>query len=282
MGVYEEMLETLIRLEMKDETDCLAGLADRKKRELEFHDRDRDRERMTLIDKETYKKEYGNIKFYGGARRSALYVDTWLKKNVPGKIFLDYACGNGGQAIKVAEMGAKLSLGIDLSRISIENARKDARLAKVDKIAHFIQGDVENTLLPAESIDVILCSGMLHHLDLSYAFPEIRRILAPGGRVLAVEALAYNPFIKLYRKLTPGMRTIWEREHILSLEDVKFASRFFRIGEIRYWHIATVLYPYSKALLPLLETLDAVLTRLPGIRKMAWQFTFEMNKKEDE
>ncbi len=109
----------------------------------------------------------------------------------------------------------------------------------------------------------------------------MRRILAPGGRVLAVEALAYNPFIKLYRKLTPGMRTLWEREHILSLDDVKFASRFFRIGEVRYWHIATVLYPYAPSLLPLLETLDSVLTRLPGIRMMAWQFTFEMNKKED-
>ncbi len=281
MGKYEEILKTLNQLEMRDEGDCLASLAERKRRELEFHDRDRDRERMTLIDKETFKREYGNIKFYGGARKSVLYVDEWLKKNVPGKVFLDYACGNGGQAIKAAAMGAKIAVGIDLSRISIENARKDARRANVEGVVHFIQGDVENTELPDESIDVILCSGMLHHLDLSYAFPEMRRILAPGGRVLAVEALAYNPFIKLYRKLTPGMRTLWEREHILSLEDVKFASRFFRIGEVRYWHIATVLYPYAQSLLPLLETLDSVLTRLPGIRMMAWQFTFEMNKKED-
>ena len=37
------------------------------------------------------------------------------------------------------------------------------------------QGDCENTGLPNTCVDVILCCGMLHHLDLSYAFPEIRR-----------------------------------------------------------------------------------------------------------
>jgi len=74
-----------------------------------------------------------------------------------------------------------------------------------------------------------MCAGMLHHVELSYAFPELRRVLKPGGRILAAEALNYNPAIKLYRNLTPSLRTAWEKDHILSLKDVRFAQRFFQL-----------------------------------------------------
>jgi SAM-dependent methyltransferase len=93
------------------------------------------------------------------------------------------------------------------------------------------RADAENTRLPAASIDRVLCSGMLHHLDLSCALPELQRILAPGGRILAVEALDYNPAIKPYHYLTPDMRTDWEKSHILNLKDVAYAGRFFTVGE---------------------------------------------------
>jgi len=68
---------------------------------------------------------------------------------------------------------------------------------------------------------------MLHHLDSSYIFPELRRILVPGGRILAIESLDYNPFTKLYRHTTPSMRTDWEKNHVLSLFDVAFAKQFY-------------------------------------------------------
>jgi ubiquinone/menaquinone biosynthesis C-methylase UbiE len=186
---------------------------------------------------------------------------------------LDYACGNGASAIKAAKAGASLSIGIDISPVSVNNARNDAGgLSNCT----FVQADAENTKLPNHSVDFVLCSGMLHHLDLSYAFPELRRILAPGGRILAVEALDYNPLIKLYRKLTPDMRTEWEKAHILSLEDVRFAERFFAVGEVRYWHILSIASPHMPPLFPLLDGLDNILTRIPLVRLMAWIFTFEL------
>jgi hypothetical protein len=117
---------------------------------------------------------------------------------------------------------------------------------------------------------------MLHHLDLSYAFPELRRILAPGGKILAVEALDYNPLIKLYRALTPQMRTEWEKAHILSLKDLRFAKRFFDVGEVRYWHITSIAAPHLPFLARPLELLDRGLSRVPVIQLMAWIFTFEL------
>ena len=95
-------------------------------------------------------------------------------------MFLDYACGNGDMTLAAARHGAKLSIGLDISSVSIRNAERTAHDEKIDN-TYFLQADAENTKLPDGCIDVIICSGMLHHLDLSYAFPELRRILKPGG-----------------------------------------------------------------------------------------------------
>ena len=178
-----------------------------------------------------------------------------------------------------AQSGASLSIGLDISDISIKNAKEEADRLGLNNI-YFLQADSENTKLPDNSIDAIICSGMLHHLDLSYAFPELRRILAKDGRILAIEALDYNPFIKLYRFLTPAMRTDWEKAHILSLKDVRFAKHFFDVGEIKYWHITSYLGAYSSFIQPTLNIIDTVLTRIPIIRLLAWMFTFELISKK--
>jgi ubiquinone/menaquinone biosynthesis C-methylase UbiE len=280
MADVEHLKRRLTEIEEISNEQWMAGIEDRKKRELEFHDLHRDKFRLETIDEDTYEKFYGNKKYYGATVLSKVYVDDWIGQNAKDKVFLDYACGNGEYAIKAARAGAKLAIGIDISSASIENARNNARIEEVTRNTRFVQADAENTLFPGDSIDTIICSGVLHHMDLSRALTELRRIIAPGGKILAVEALDYNPAIKLYRHLTPAMRTEWEKSHILSLADVELAKNYFRIGEIRYWHITSILYPYLKPLLPLFNVVDGILTRIPLVRLMAWIFTFEMIKLE--
>jgi ubiquinone/menaquinone biosynthesis C-methylase UbiE len=269
-------LEKINRITDKEWMD---SLNERKRLELEFHDRDRDRKKIDELkdqDQDTFERFYGNKKYYDATQDSKVYVDNWIAKHAPGKVFLDYACGNGDGAVKAAKAGAALAIGLDISSVSVNNARADAAAAGVSGNTMFIQADAENTKLPDGSVDYILCRGMLHHLDLSYAFPELRRVLAKNGKLLAVEALDYNPFIKLYRKLTPAMRTEWEKAHILSLKDLRFASRFFDIGDVKYWHITSIAGPHMRPLMPLLEGLDRALTSVPLIRLLAWIFTFEL------
>lgn len=274
----EVLKNRLQEIETITNQQWLDSLDDRKKKELEFHDADRDTSRIKSLDRDTYEKFYGNRKYYQATGLSSAYVNNWIRENARNRVFLDYACGNGGNAIKAAKYGATLAIGLDISRLSVENAKREAKKQAVDKNTRFIQADAENTMLPDNSIDVIICSGMLHHLDLSYAFPELRRILSPGGKILAVEALDYNPAIKLYRYLTPQMRTDWEKAHILSLQDIRFAERFFKIGELRYWHITSILAPYMMFAFSTLNWIDKFLTRIPIVKLMAWIFTFELIK----
>jgi len=276
----DSLLEYLDELKKITNDEWVKNLSTRKIKELEFHDRDRDQSFVEEVKKnsDTFEKFYGNKKFYTITERSTQYMQNWVKTNSKNKIFLDYACGNGGLAIKAAKNGARLSLGLDISNVSIQNARKFAVENNIQNV-EFFQADAENTKLPDNSIDSIICSGMLHHLDLSFAFPELRRILKPGGKILAVEALDYNPLIKIYRMMTPDMRTEWEKAHILSLKDVDFASRFFKINSIKYWHITAYIGAKLTFLKPLLCKVDPFLERIPFVQRMGWMFTFELEKE---
>jgi ubiquinone/menaquinone biosynthesis C-methylase UbiE len=278
----DQLRETLGQIEKMSDEDWLHSLSDRKRKELEFHDAHRHRDKEKQVDQDTYEKLYGNRKYYQATGPSRQYVSDWIDTNAPGSVFLDYACGNGVFALQAARAGAALSIGIDISSVSVANARQAAQQQGLERNTKFVQADCENTMLPTASVDLVICSGMLHHLDLSFAFPELRRILAPGGRILCVEALDYNPLIKLYRMLTPEMRTEWETAHILDLSDVRFARRFFDVGEIKYWHILSIVAPkLSNSLLPFLTKTDELLTRVPLLRLMAWIFTFELIKSRE-
>jgi SAM-dependent methyltransferase len=256
----------------------LGALPRRKAEELEFHDLHRQQTGPAATEPHDVTRARN---LYRTTEASVQFVRDWLQSRVRGKVFLDYACGDGACAIDAARHGSELSIGLDISDVSIRNARRAATAAGVADRCVFIQGDCENTGLPAESVDVVLCSGMLHHLDLSFAFPELRRILNKRGVILAVEALNYNPLIRLYRRLTPQLRTPWEKRHILSLADVRFASRFFDVTDIRYWHLLTPLATFFAPAQGLFDAVDRVLLNVPVLQLMSWQFTFELHKRED-
>lgn len=255
-------------------------LEPRKRDELAFHDKYRDESAKHDLAGDEFDQIYGNERFYKVTEASLSYTKEWIERQSPGAIFLDFACGDGGNSRRAAKAGAELAVGIDLSGLSVRNCRADAEAAGVSDNTLYLQADCENTGFPDESFDTIICSGVLHHMDLSYAFPELRRILAPGGRILCVEALAVNPVIQWYRDRTPEMRTEWEKNHILGPKDLKLARRFFEIGEVRYWHLSSIAAAYAPRLLKPLTAVDSVLCKVPGVRSLSWVFTFELLKQQ--
>jgi ubiquinone/menaquinone biosynthesis C-methylase UbiE len=274
------LIEHLREIDKISNETWLMQLEDRKMKELEFHNRDRDKEFVEKLNSDTYEKIYGNRKFYRTVNLSTEFVENWIRDNAKGKVFLDYACGNGFNAIKAAKAGCDLAIGIDISDVSVINARVTATENGLgEDQVFFVQADAERTGLPDNSIDLVICSGMLHHLDLSYAFWELRRILKPGGKVLAIEALDYNPFIKLYRMVTPDMRTEWEKAHILFYKDLRFAKRFFAVKNIRHWHFMSIFAAFAPFLLRPFNAIDKIFMHVPIVNRLSWMFTFELIKR---
>jgi len=249
--------------------DWIKSLDARKQEESRFHDEHRE-------DGDT---ERSNKKFYSTVQLISNYLYSWIKNNSKDLVFLDFACGFGNTTMTAGKNGAKKAIGIDISPVSIKKATQAAKEKKLEN-TFFVVDDCEKTKLPDNSVDRILCSGMLHHLDVSKAFPEMNRILKPGGKILAVEALNYNPVISYYRRRTPELRTEWEKDHILDLKDVRLAKQYFKLNSIRYWHFLSPLGTYAPALLPLFNFLDMIITRLPFIKLWSWQFTFELESNK--
>jgi len=283
----EDLIRNLKARPPFQEGEWTERLESRKKEEIAFHNFEREKENPETLKAQKRVNIHANKKYYSVTRKSKKYIEDWLKRYASKGVFLDYACGNGGGAIAASQRGAEISIGLDISDISIRNAMREAGNSGVSNKIFFFQGDCEATELPDNSIDAILCSGMLHHLDLSRAYPELFRILSPGGRILCVEALGHNPLIQLYRELTPQLRTDWEKKHILKKHDIKFAEDYgFKLGHVCSWHLLSlcaVPFRNSRAALSVLAALeraDSFLLSIPGIKWWGWQVTFELLKKD--
>lgn len=109
---------------------------------------------------------------------------------VPGDKVLDVGCGTGSLAIAVkGKAGPDGEVhGIDAAPEMIEVARRKADKKRVD--VGFRVGLIEEIPFPDGQFDLAVSSFVLHHLphDLKRkGFAEIRRVLKPGGRFLAVD-----------------------------------------------------------------------------------------------
>lgn len=268
------LLAVLKKIEEENNEKWFRSLEERKVEEALFHDN-------------SHSPESGgeNAKYYSIATKSDDFLYEWIDRHAPGKVVLDYACGNGGCVIRAAKAGAALSVGIDISRGSIENAKRSAGNSNVERDTFFLQGDCERTGFPDNCIDVVICSGMLHHLDLNHAFPELQRIMKPGAVAFANEGLNDNPLIRWYRNRTPHLRTKFEKEHILSNKDLRFAARYFEVRNVKFWHLFSILaVPFRntrffRPLFSVLSGFDDFFLKIPYLRNMAWQFTFELVKR---
>ena len=252
----------------------------RKQEEIKFHNqREIDRHNLT---EDAYEKKYSNKKFYSVQRRSTAYMHALLDKYCPGKKVLDYCCGLGQTSLELAQREAEV-YGIDISDESVKTTEERLRNSGYGDNSVFQVMDAENMSFPDDMFDVIVCTGVLHHLDLKYAFPELARVLKPDGKIICVEALGYNPIINLYRKLTPHLRTAWETDHILTMRQLNNSRANFGHVDVKFFHIFTLAaIPFRKSVLfePLLralEMVDEVILRLPLLRLLAWQMVFMLS-----
>jgi len=104
---------------------------------------------------------------------------------------LDVGCGGGNTACLLAkEIGCHVT-GIDISEVMVAQANKRAAKEDVPHLVEFRQADVFDLPFGDASFDAVLLESVLtplpgNKLD---ALKEIHRVMAPGGRIGANEAV---------------------------------------------------------------------------------------------
>jgi ubiquinone/menaquinone biosynthesis C-methylase UbiE len=256
----------------------------RKQAEAAFHDR---RARDSAHgDARRFADAYPNLKHYVVTRAHSEAMLAWVRAHCgPGTVALDLCCGEGAWARLIAATGAT-TYGVDLSEASLGAAR--AAVANEANPPAFGVMDAETLAFPDRTFDVIVASGCLHHVDLDRVYPELRRVLKPGGRIMCNEALAHNPLFQWYRRRTPHLRTAWEVEHILRVADIRGAGRYFARVDVRFYYFFSLLAVplrrtwFFDSVLSLLEWCDRALLSIPGVRRLAWQTTFELSSPREQ
>ena len=113
-----------------------------------------------------------------------------LARLKPGEAVLDIGCGTGTLAIAAKRRvgPAGRVYGVDASPEMLARAGRKATKAGAEVV--FKNGIAEAMPFPDGQFDAVLSTVMLHHLGRKarqQCAHEVRRVLKPGGRVLAVD-----------------------------------------------------------------------------------------------
>jgi ubiquinone/menaquinone biosynthesis C-methylase UbiE len=132
-----------------------------------------------------YEAHEGNVAAVGSDEYKA-WVEALrdLLPPAPANV-LDVGTGTGFVALIAAGLGHRV-LGTDLAEEMLGEARREARQRGVQ--VTFEVGDAVRPEFPAESFDAIVARHLLWTLrDPEQAFRNWRKLLRPGGRVVAVD-----------------------------------------------------------------------------------------------
>jgi len=214
-----------------------------------------------------------------------------LMGDLRGKYLLDVGAGLGESSVYFALLGADVT-ALDLSPGMVDCAMALGRAHGVS-IRGVVQSG-ERLEVPEEHFDIVYVANTIHHVtDKDLLFRQIHRALKPGGRFFSYDPIAYNPVIEIYRRMATKVRT--ENEAPLTFGDVEIARKYFpNLQHREFWILTLALFLkyylidrvhpnseryWKKILLETprtlwwwtpLELADRWLTRLPLVRRLAW------------
>ena len=174
-----------------------------------------------------------------------------------GKKVLDLGCGDGFASIDALRAGAYVT-AIDISPVSIRHLIAKAEKENLDQHLDARIMDAHHLEFEDSSFDIVFGNGILHHLPyLERAIGEIRRVLKVSGHAVFLEPLGMNPFVNLFRKMTPNFRTRDEKP--FTMQELSLIRDFFPKAQFTYFEFTTL---FTKALILLkLSSLAAMLQK---------------------
>jgi len=245
------------------------SLTDKNIREKEFHNRLQSQS----------KQRFENV-FYKAIFNAWDDFFKYLNTNAKNSEVLDYGCGVGPIMEKVVKFKPKKITGIDISDVSINKAKQ--KFLNSNLKVELLVDNCEKTKFEDNRFDIVYGLGILHHLQISKCIDEIARILKPKGTLLFIEPLGTNPFINLYRVLTPKSRS--KDEHPLIQRDFDIIKSKFKDLNLKYYGFLTLIFfPFYKSksgsiFLNTLVKIDQLLFKIKFLRIFAWSVLITAKK----
>ncbi len=240
------------------------------KKEEEFYD---------LAGEEILKKEKNlavssPYRFLAGSAIAFDYLMNCEVASIKIKRILDYGCGSGWLAVYLAKLGAVLE-GFDISGNLIKVAQKRAVFNEVQDKVNFRKMDAENLFYPDNYFDLVIGIGILHHLDLEIAAPELKRVLRNGGKALFLEPFGESKFLNFLRNYLLNVHYgHWKNklnEHPLTYSSIKALGRHFSYFDYKEFQLFSMISRFLSdkfsEVLKLNKFDEFLLNRFPSLKK---------------
>lgn len=160
-------------------------------------------------------------------------------------------CGFGEDAARIAHMGANVH-AFDISSEITDIAK--------ERCANLGHRGIQFAAMPAEDLiyeddffDFVFCIDVLHHVDISAAITQFRRVLKSGGRIIGNELYTHSLVQRLFRRsylveklLYPRMARyiygtnrpyITEDEHKIDEKEFEIIHHAFVRCRVEYFNI---------------------------------------------
>ena len=175
----------------------------------------------------------------------ALEYAYHLLGDIRGKTVLDLGCGTAEKTVPLLGRGARV-IGMDISPDLVAIARRRLQAAHLE--ASLMVGSAYEIGLPDESVDIIFCMGLIHHLDIKLVRDEMWRVLRKGGAIILREPIRFSKGYAWVRSWLPAQKDVSKFEHPLTQEELTTMTQTFRAEETRYFRLPFV--PLVARILP--------------------------------
>lgn len=165
--------------------------------------------------------------FYEGKSKLVTLLGDEIIDRIAGKVVIDFGCGEGFEAVEMAQRGAKRVIGIDIREDSLQLAKERAFKAGVQNC--FFGSSTE------ELADIVVSLDAFEHFaDPAAILGSMGALLQPAGEVL----VSFGP--TWYHPLGGHLFSVFPWSHLVFTEKalIRWRSTFKTDGATRFGEVA--------------------------------------------